>query len=176
MPCPFCSPDKRLEILEVMKKQFGEEEVKVMVWMDARWQGQKKEGMYNTQRKLRPELMTINVLLKTFQQLLAVCTTHCQEIRWIRLLIDLYFVQLKPNTLLVFTDFVAVMVLRAFQTKIVSVDGHAVNDNVVCVSNRHVSTVEDTKKVKGKSVFVRDDLEIFDVDGYHYFEETYSKS
>jgi len=68
-----------------------------------------------------------------------------------------------------------IMALQAFETKNSSVDGHAVNDNFVCVPNRHINTVEETKKVKGKSLLVRDNLEVFDVDVHHYFEETYPK-
>jgi len=111
VPCPFCGADKRLEILEVMTHEFGEEEVKVIIWMDARRQGQKEEGTYNTQRELQLDLLTINVLLERFRALLSVCITHCQEIRWVRLMIKLDFAQLKPNTLLIFTDFAAVMAL-----------------------------------------------------------------
>jgi len=50
-----------------------------------------------------------------------------------------------------------------------------VNDNFVCVSNRRISTVEETKKVMGETILVRDHVEVFDVDVHHYFEETYSK-
>ena len=90
-------------------------------------------------------------------------------------MIKLDFAQLKPNTLLIFTDFAAVMALQAFETKNSSVDGHTVNDNFVCVPNRHISTVKETKKLKGKSLLVRYNLEVFDVDVHHYFEETYPK-
>ena len=40
------------------------------------------------------------------------------------------------------------MALRAFQTKNPSVDGHAVNDNFVCISNRLIVKVEEMKKQK----------------------------
>jgi len=50
---------------------------------------------------------------------------------------------LPPNTLLILTDFAATMVLWAFQTKNSSVDGHAVNDNVICMYNRRTVKVKD---------------------------------
>ena len=71
----------------------------------------------NTQHELQSELMTIKELMKQFIQLLSIYRKHCREIRWVRSMMELDFAQLCPNTLLVFTDFAAVMALRAFQTK-----------------------------------------------------------
>ena len=172
--CEFCGIKRRLEILDVMEQEFKDEEVEVMVWMNAKRQGKKKDGGFNTQRELQAEAMNIKDLLTRFRKLLTICLTHCQEIRWMKEMISLDFQQLRPDTLLVFTDFAAVMALRAFQTKNSSVDGHAVNDNFVCISNRRIATVEEKKKTKDKSVLVSYDLEVFDVDVHHYFEETYS--
>ena len=86
-------------------------------------------------------------------------------------MIQLDFDQLQPNTLLIFTDFAAVMALRAFQTKNSSVDGHAVNDNFVCISNRRKCTIEEEKKTNGKSVMITEALQLYDVDVHHFFEE-----
>jgi len=84
-------------------------------------------------------------------------------------MIQLDFAQLQPNTLLVFTDFAAVMALRAFQTKNSSVDDHAVNDNFVCILNRRKCTIEEEKKINGKSVMKTEDLQLYDVDLHHFF-------
>ena len=89
-------------------------------------------------------------------------------------MIHLDFAQLQTNTLLVFTDFAAVMALRAFQTKNSSVDGHAVNDNFVCISNCRKYTIEEEKKINGKSVMIAEDLQLYDVDVHRFFEETFS--
>jgi hypothetical protein len=173
VPCQLCGIKRRLEILEVMETEFGEEEVEVMMWMNARRQGQ-KNGAFNTQRELQSQFMTVTDLLPKFRELLTICIPHCQEIRWIRQMIQLDFDQLQPNTLLIFTDFAAVMALRAFQTKNSSVDGHAVNDNFVCISNRRKCTIEEEKKINGKSVMIADDFHLYDVDVHHFFEETFS--
>ena len=171
-PCELCGL-KRLEILDVIEKEFANEEVEVMVWTDARRQGQ-KNGVYNTQRELQSELMPIKELMKRFTQLLTICRKHCQEIRWVRSMIELDFAQLRPNTLLVFTDFAAVMALRAFQTKNASVDGHAVNDNFVCISNRHQCTIEEKEKNLNNTIEVSNEILVFDADVHPYFEETYT--
>jgi len=74
----------------------------------------------------------------------------------------------------VFTDVAAVMALRAFQTKKSSVDGHAVNDNFVCISNRRLCTIEEKEKNLNNTISVSNELQMFDVDVHHYFEETYT--
>jgi len=97
-----------------MKQEFKDEAVEVMVWMNAKRQGKKKDGSFNAQRELQAETMNIKELLTRFRKLLTICLPHCQEIRWIREMISLDFQQLWANTLLVFTDFAAVMALCAF--------------------------------------------------------------
>ena len=83
---------------------------------------------------------------------------------------------LPPGTLLIFTDFASSMALRAFQTVNSSIDGHAVNDNFVCIYNRRTTTVKDKKKDEnGEDIESDDTIEIFTVDVHHFFAETISK-
>ena len=89
-------------------------------------------------------------------------------------MIELDFAQLRPNTLIVLTDFADVMALRAFQTNKSSVDGHAVNDNFVCILNRRLCTIEEKEKIPNNTISVSNELQVFDVDVHHYFEETYT--
>ena len=70
---------------------------------------------------------------------------------------------------MIFTDFAAVMTLRAFQTPNFSVDGHAINDNFVVVYNREIVPVNEEGCETTKNI------EIFEVDVHHFFAETISK-
>ena len=78
---------------------------------------------------------------------------------------------LPPNTLLILTDFAAMMVLQAFQTKNSSVDGHTVNGKVVCRYNRRTVKVKD-KDDEGEP---SEEVQIHTVDVHHFFAETISK-
>ena len=75
------------------------------------------------------------------------------------------FTRLRADSLLICTDFAAVMALRAFQTPNSCVDGHAINENFVVVYNRQLVEVGDNKEK----------IETFDVDVYHFFAKTISK-
>ena len=59
-----------------------------MVWMDAKQQGKKKDGSFNTQRELQAETMNIKDLLTVFRMLLTIYLPHCQEIQWIKEMIS----------------------------------------------------------------------------------------
>ena len=86
------------------------------------------------------------------------------------------FSRLEPDTLLIFTDFAAVMCLRAFQTKNSSVDGHCINDNFVCIYNRRSVGVKEKSGTNDcEFVSINDTVQIFTVDVYHFFAETISK-
>ena len=79
------------------------------------------------------------------------------------------FTLLRKDTLLIFTDFAAVMALRAFQVKNSAIDGHAINDNFVVIYNQRIV------KVKEKDSETENNMEIFNVDVHHFFAETLSK-
>ena len=79
------------------------------------------------------------------------------------------FAQLKPDILLIFTDFSAVMALHVFQKKTSSVGGHAINGNFVVIWNRR------KVKVKEKNCETESEIEIFNADVHHFFAETISK-
>jgi len=129
--CPCCGIEKKLPILTVLKElDVAKEKVNVMEWGDAPRQGQTK-GQQNTQRELCSVEMTVSDLVDKYIESLKECIPHYQEICWLRILQLTDFARLPKNTLLIFTDFAASMCLRAFQTKNSSVDGHAVNDNVL---------------------------------------------
>ena len=121
-------------------------------------------------RELHKEEMTISDLIDQFKKQVDICIPHYQEICWIRLMQDTDFARLPNDFLLIFTDFAAVMALRAFQAKKSSVDAHAVNDNFVCVYNRRNENVKKKKKKSDINV-VQDEFEsigIYNVD-IHYF-------
>ena len=104
------------------------------MWRDSVRQGVKK-GKQNTQRELHPVEMRVYDLIEKFKKQVKICIPHYQEISWVRLMQDTDFARLPKDTLLIFTDFAAVMALRASQAKKSSIDAHAINDNFVCVFN-----------------------------------------
>lgn len=174
--CSFCQGKKQLSILAKLIELVENDDslndmVDVMVWVDARRQGM-KNGKNNTQRELQQTTLTVTDLVKKFKTQLEICIPHCQEIRWIRHMMDSDFTRLAQDTILIFTDFAAVMALRAFQAKNSSVDGHAICDNMVCISNRRIASV--TKKEKNDSE-TELSLEVFDIDVHHFFAETIEK-
>ena len=61
--------------------------------------------------------MTVKQLITMFFEQLEVCIPHYQEICWMRHMQKTDFTLLRKDTLLIFTDFAAVMALRAFQVK-----------------------------------------------------------
>ena len=67
------------------------------------------------------------------------------------------------------------MALRAFQTKNLSVDGHAVNDNFVCLYNRRKATITEKRMENDVEIEVDEELLIFTVTVHHFFAETISK-
>ena len=176
--CPCCGITRRLAILDCLADApwAEEEKIEVMVWTDAIRQGTKKcqttgQEKQNKQRELQSDMMTLKELVEKFREQLAICIPHCQEIRWIRKVIEAYFPTLPADTLLIFTDFAAVLALRAFQTKNSSVDAHAVNDNFVCVYNRRICPVKEEKE----GVEIQTEVTVFDVDVHYFFAETLSK-
>ena len=107
-----------------------------------------------------------------------ICLPHCQEIRWIRHILNTDFTRLPANTLLILTDFAASMCLRAAETKNSSVDAHAVNDNFVCIYNRRIITLKQNRKrskIEILEVNEWEDLTIWTCDVHHFFAETFSK-
>jgi len=172
--CPCCGIEKKLPILHALKEScVAQEKVEVMEWGDSIRQGSKK-GKQNTQRELQANEMTVAELVDKFIKSLTINIPHHQEICWIRLIQLTDFDRLPPDTLLIFTDFAASMCLRAFQTKNSSVDGHAVNDNFVCIYNRRKVKV----KEKDDEGNILDDEEkeitVFTCDVHHFFAETIS--
>ena len=135
------------------------------MWGDSIRQGEKK-GKQNTQKELVEKEMTVKQLVAMFFKQVQECVPHYQEICWMRHMQSTDFSQLKDDTLLIFTDFAAVMALRAFQVPNSSVDAQAINDNFVVVYNREI-----VKEVGEK----KKDIETFDVDVHHFFAETISK-
>ena len=83
---------------------------------------------------------------------------------------DTDFACLKEGTLLIFTDFAAVMCLRAFQAKNSSVDSHVINDNFVCIYNRQKVDIKGGSK-NDVEVEIDDRIQIFTVDVHHFFAE-----
>ena len=47
-----------------------------------------RTGKKNKQRELQSNMMTPKELVEKFQEQLAICIPHCQEIRWIRKVIE----------------------------------------------------------------------------------------
>jgi len=156
--------------------ELADEKVEVMVWQDS-VRTTNKDGSVGTKLlELKPKNLTIRDLVKNLQSQIELCIPHYQEICWMRHLMETDFKRLPPGTLLIFTDFASSMALRAFQTVNSSVDGHAVNDNFVCIYNRRTTTVKDKKKGEnGEEVETEDSIEIFTVDVHHFFGETISK-
>ena len=164
-----CCGVHRIPILSALSQSKESKEiVQVMVWSDSIRQGM-KNGSQNTQKELVEEDMTVKQLITMFIAQLKICIPHYQEICWMRHLQSTDFAQLEPDTLLIFTDFAAVMALRAFQKKNSSVDEHAINDNFVVIWNRRKVTV------KEKNCETESEIEIFNADVHHFFAETISK-
>ena len=175
--CNCCGVEKSLGILEcltVPDSEVADEVVEVMVWSDSEQQGT-KNGKQNTQRELNSEQMSVKELVKRFKKQLNICIPHYQEIFWMKLMMDLDFIRLTKEGILIFTDFAAVMVLRAFQVKNSSVDGHAHCANFVVMSNPREATVTETRKENDVEIMINDNMMIFTVDVHHFFAETMSK-
>jgi len=143
--CQCCGYKKRLMALFDKVKddeRLGNKAVTVMVWEKARRQGKaKKNGKDNTQQELTSKVMTVAQLIDHFVKLLHICIPHIQEIRWIKHLQDTDFTKMSPGTILIFTDYAALMALRARQAKNSSVDAHAICDNFVILWNKRVVNV-----------------------------------
>lgn len=139
-----------------------------MVWDESIRQGT-KNGKQNSQKELVEKKMTVKQLITMFFEQLEVCIPHYQEICWMRHMQKTDFTLLRKDTLLIFTDFAAVMALRAFQVKNSAIDGHAINDNFVVIYNQRIV------KVKEKDSKTENNMEIFNVDVHHFFAETLSK-
>ena len=165
-----------LGIIECLKKtEMADEIVEVMVWRKSIRQGM-SNGVQNTQKELHPEEMTIQKLVDLFMAKVIECIPHYQEICWMNIMMELDLDYLPVDTLLIFTDFAAMMALRAFQTKNSSVDGHCVNDNFVCMYNkRQVVTKNKMKKNEVEAGVGEKSIRIFTVDVHHFFAETISK-
>ena len=173
--CKQCGVEKKLGILDALNKtEVTSEIVEVMEWRDSARQGILK-GKQNTQRELHPEEMSVKELTRKFTKQVEKCIPHYQEICWMRLAMKTDLGTLPKDELLIFTDFAAVMSLRSFQTKNSSVDGHAVNENFVCLYNRRKVTVTEKRMENEVEIEVNGELYIFTVDVHHFFAETISK-
>ena len=172
--CSQCGITKKLSILQaILKLPASDDLVEVMVWGEGIRSGEKK-GKQNTQRELLPIDMTVRQLICDFTKHIQTCIPHYQDISWIRLTISNHFAWLPPGYILVFTDFSAVMDLRARDTVNCAIDGHAVCDNFIVISNRRTVPVEKEKK-KGEvniGETEHDDIEIATVDVHHFFAAT----
>lgn len=179
--CKCCGVEKRLgRVLKLLSEDenVGSNVVTVMVWEKARRQGKGKNGKDNTQQELTSKPMTVAQLIAHFKGLLGICIPHIQEIRWIKHLQDTDFSKMSLDTILIFSDFAALMVmaLRALQTKNSSVDAHAVLANFVVLSVKRVVTVVGKKKNElGEEEDVEEEVTISNVDVIHFFAETFEK-
>lgn len=174
--CKRCGIKKKLGILKRLKNcQAANVEVPVRVWKDSPRQGV-SAGKQNTQKTLLTQNMTIKSLTRHFKDLIETCTPHYQEICWLKQQIDADFATLRDDTILIFTDYAAVLALRASETKNSSVDAHAINDNfLVIISKRRKAVVKVKRKVEGQEVEVEDDVPVWRVDIKHMIGETMSK-
>jgi sentrin-specific protease 1 len=177
--CQCCGYKKRLMALFDKVKddeRLGNKVVTVMVWEKARRQGKAKSGKDNTQQELTSKVMTVAQLIDHFVKLLHICIPHIQEIRWIKHLQDTDFTKMSPGTILIFTDYAALMALRARQAKNSSVDAHAICDNFVILWNKRVVKVTGKKKDEsGVEVDIEEEVTISNVDIVHFFAETFEK-
>ena len=120
-------------------------------------------------------MMTIKKLVDEFKDQMEICTPHYQEICCMGHLLDTDFTCLKEGTLLIFTNFAAVMCLWAFHTKNSSVDGHVLNDNFVYIYNRQKVGIKGKRRKNDVEVEIGDKIQIFTVDVHHFFAKTISK-
>ena len=152
----------------------ADESVKMLVWHDAERQGD-KNGQQNTQCELHPKNVTAKESVAMFKKSSNVCMPHCQETCRVRLLMKFDLRTLPLNTLLMFADHAAVMILRAVQVNDSSVDGHAINDTFVCLCLRRKCTLKEKKEANGRVTWSEDEIEMFSVDAHHFFASTISK-
>eukprot|EP00986_Skeletonema_menzelii_P017430 scaffold19452_cov150-Skeletonema_menzelii.AAC.1 len=176
--CECCGIGKRLgnilEMLEEVDDLVANKEIEVSVWCEARRQGKTKKGKNNTQRELQTKIMTVVELIDHFEELLEICIPHIQEIRWIKLLQDIDFTKMPPDTIIIFTDFAAVMALRAREAKNSSVDAHAICCNQVVLWNKRVVKVSGKRKGEdGEEVDIEEEITISNCDYIHFFAETF---
>jgi hypothetical protein len=175
--CSSCGIEKKLRILEkLLTLPVARYLVKVMVWKKGIRQGTDKHGNPNTQQEILPEQMSVSELVNRFKKQLGICIPHCQEILWMRLIMDTDRAHLQQDELIILTDFAAVMDLRAAEANNVSVDSHAVNHNFVCLHRpRTVRVKGKGKNENGDEVETNKDIKVFETNDHHFFAETYSK-
>jgi hypothetical protein len=75
---------------------------------------------------------------------------------------------LSQDTIIIYTDFAATMVLGASEKKNSSLDGHAVLANFVVISNRRLVPVEEIIIEAGVKLTSEDEVRVFDVDVHHF--------
>ena len=113
--------------------------------------------------------------MKKLREALAVAIPHYQEICWLMKIVEKAdFHLLSQDTILIYTDFAATMVLGASEKKNSSLDGHAVLANFVVISNRRFVPVEESIIDSGVKLTSEEEVRVFDVDVHHFFAETIS--
>ena len=163
--CQDCGIHKRLTILQHPTLKDNPMLVQVHEWDEGTRQGTKR-GRPATQRELTQRVRRLSDILISFRQAINTCIPHYQDILWIRQVMKNDIRTLPDNTLLVFTDFSATLVLRALEAKNSSVDAHAVLDNFVCLYKRRKAKVKEKDK--------EEEVEIFTCDVHHFFADTIS--
>ena len=161
--CADCGVNIKYSLLNHPLLLHTTDKVKVFEWKDMRRQGDSCRGGTNQQRELTEDSKPIPEIINSFKKALDICRPHYQEIMWIRIIQDIDIQTLPNDTLLIFTDFAATMVLRAFQAKNSSVDAYAILDNFVCLYNRWNVQVE------------QENIKLWTVDVHHYLAETLTK-
>ena len=127
--------------MRVDEEEIGQKIVSINIWRDSSRQG--RNGKQNIQQELHPVDILVSDLDLRSKDLLGYCIPHYQEICWMHILQDTDFAQLPPDIMLIYTDFASQMPLRVGLTKNSSDDGHAVNDNFICIYNHHPVKVKE---------------------------------
>jgi hypothetical protein len=160
--CQLCGVDK-LRWRECPIYQASEIPVKALVWEEAERQGTDKEGSQNTQLELTEKVLPFYEVVRLLNDNLERCRRHYGHKEWIRIAKTIDTGWIDRDSLLIFTDFSASMVLRAKAALNSSVDGHAVLAIfVVCYGSRKVTTPAGEKTVN-------------DCDVWYFFGDTKSK-
>ena len=96
--------------------------LKVCIWDNAERQGMNKSNKQNTQLELTEKEMTIGETVILFRQKIRTCLNHVFKIEWMNAVRAFDIHNVGHNNIVVMTDFVATLDLKATKTVNCSVD------------------------------------------------------
>ena len=149
--CSCCGILKKLAILDVLRKTRAGKYLLVLTVLGDGPRVDKKSGVQNTQRELLPQEMTVANLIANFEQALGRWIPHYQAICWLKITQENHLAWLHADSILVDTDFSAVIDLCTRSALTCSHNDHCICDNFIVLSNRETLPVKKKKETGEES-------------------------